>query len=242
MKPHIYKVVHEESSPHGTYRIVDMHYEGRPSRMLFGDDDSPQSGMAVDDNPELLFDYNQRFLEMIMSQKPSTALVIGGGVMMLPKTAHQLFLNLMMDVVEIDGLLIKLARDYFDVPNSPRLGTHTADGIDFVRSTAKTYDMIILDAFSSYSIPSHLVDSEAARQYKNTLTADGLVTVNLISEYKAGQPSLAHRIINDFSRHFKNIEIYQSDPTEIRGSDQNMLLVASNSEFSLDYLQSVNII
>jgi spermidine synthase len=238
MEPHTYGVIHEESSPYGSYRIVDMHYEGRPSRMLFGDNDSPQSGMAVDDNPELLFDYNQRFLEMIMSQKPSTALVIGGGVMMLPKAAYELFSNLQIDVVEIDELLIKLARDHFELPDNPRLRTHATDGIDFVKSTSKSYDIIIIDAFLSYSIPPHLVDADAALEYKNALNADGLVAINLISEYKAGRPSLAHRMVDNFSRHFKHIEIYQSDPTDIRGRDQNMLLVASDSEFSLDYLQS----
>ncbi len=238
MKRHTYAVIHTESSQYGTYRIVDMHYEGRPSRMLFGDNDSPQSGMAVDDNPELLFDYNQRFLEIIISQKPSTALVIGGGVMMLPKAAYQLFSNLIIDVVEIDELLIKLARDHFELPDNPRLSTHAADGVDFVKSANKSYDMIILDAFSNYSIPPHLVDENAALDYKNALNADGLIAINLISEYKTGRTSLAHRIVDNFSRHFKHIEIYQSDPTDIRGRDQNMLLVASDSEFSLDYLQS----
>lgn len=241
MQLHNLQPIHAESSQFGSYRIVDMIYDGRSSRMLFGDGGSQQSGMALDDNPELIFDYNQRFLEIMMSQKPSSALVIGGGVMMLPKAACELFPGITIDVVEIDKILIKLARNYFELPNDPRLAIHVADGIDFVKSTSKRYDMIAVDAFYGYTVPSHLIDLEAAGHYKNVLNDGGLVAINIISEYKLDQPSLAHSMVDDFLKHFKHVELYQSDPYDTPGLEQNMLLVASDANLSHDYLQSLSL-
>lgn len=235
------KLVYVGSGQYGTYRVIDMTYNDRPTRMLFGEDGSPQSGMAIDDDPELLFDYNQRFLEMMMSQPPGRALVIGGGVLMLPKAAYELFPSLTIDVVEIDDLLIELARAYFELPKDHRLNIHIAEGMEFVKSAQVTYDTIIIDAFKGYTVPPHLIDAAAAQQYKRVLNEDGIVAINLISEYKPGEPSLAHDIIDSFSRSFKYIEIYQSDPEYEFGRDQNMLLAASNAPLSLDYLQTEDI-
>jgi len=241
MQPNNYKVIYAASGQFGTFRVVDTVYNGRPARMLFGKDQSPQSGMATDDHPELLFDYNQRFLEIIMSQSPGRALMIGGGVLMLPIAAYKLFPRLQIDVAEIDKLQIQLARDYFEMPDDPRLNAHIADGIDFVKSSQHTYDMIIVDAFDGSMVPLHLVNTAAATQYKKAMTKDGIVAINFISEYKLDEPSLAYDIIDSFSPIFRHTELYQSDPEYELGLDQNMLLVASNAKLSLEYLQSVNI-
>ena len=235
------EVVYIAQSQYGTYRVVDMVYNNRPSRMLFGEGGSPQSGMARDDDPDLLFDYNQRFLEMMMSQPLQRALVIGGGVMMLPKAAHDLFPGLTIDVVEIDSLLIDIARDYFDLPTSPRLNVHIADGLDFVNWSQDTYDMIIIDAFSSFIVPPHLINEPAVRKYHKILSPGGVVAINFISDYKPGKTSLAHQLIDTFGRCFTHVEMYQSDPEDKAGREQNMVLAASNIPLSLDYLQSVNI-
>jgi hypothetical protein len=59
--------LHKFQTPYGSYKVVDTIYNGRPARMLYGAKNSPQSGIAFDDSPELLFDYNQRFLEIALS-------------------------------------------------------------------------------------------------------------------------------------------------------------------------------
>lgn len=137
------KTIHTAESPYGRYRVVDMTYNGRPARMLFGNRASPQSGVAKDDEPELLFDYNQRFLEMIMSQQPKRILVIGGGAFMLPTAAFHQFPKLRIDVVEIDPLLVQIAQDFFDLPDDKRLRVHAMDGAEFIERSKERYDMII---------------------------------------------------------------------------------------------------
>lgn len=232
------KVLYSGSSPYGTYKVVDGLYDGRPARVLFGDAKSPQSGMATDDEPELLFDYNQRFLEMVMSMQPKRILVIGGGVFMLPTAVFERFPSVHIDVVEIDELLVDIARDYFHLPIDPRMDIYIGDGRHFIEQTKHTYDLIIIDAFTGYSIPHHLIELNAIKQYRHKLSKDGLVAINFISEFRGKKRRLAHDLVDEFSEVFPYVEFYQAEPSFATTHEQNLLLVAGQKETPLDYLQS----
>lgn len=231
-------ILHSETSAHGNYRVVDTAYNNRPARILYGTDNSPQSGLALDDNEELLFDYNQRFLEMIMSHQPHSMLIIGGGVGTLATAAFRLFPDLTIDMIEIDGLLVELGRRFFDLPQSPQLQPIIDDAFHYLMKSETRYDTIIIDAFLGYTVPPHLLQHSVISEYRQHLTKDGVVAINFISEYKRKKLSLAHEIVAAFSEVFPHIAVYQSDPEYPRGKDQNLILAASNSEIHFDYLQS----
>lgn len=231
-------IVYRAKSQYGNYRVVDTIYDGRQARVLYGDDDSAQSGMATDDDPELLFDYNQRFLEILMSKRPKKLLVIGGGAFMLPIAAHRQFFDMIIDVVEIDPALVNISYDYFDLPHDKRMRVHVDDGARFIARTEERYDMIIIDAFSGYSVPPHLFTPDAIEHYQKHLTTDGIVGVNFISEYKAGRPSLAHELVVSFRETFSHTSLYQADTDYAEGEHQNFLLIAGQSPAHFDYLQS----
>lgn len=237
----ISKTIHTAESPYGHYKVVDMTYNGRPARLLFGNKASPQSGVAKDDSPDLLFDYNQRFLEMIMSHQPKRLLVIGGGAFMLPTAAFHQFPKLLIDVVEIDPMLVSIARDYFDLPDDKRMRIYTADGADFIAASKERYDMIIVDAFSGYTIPHALIDEIAAKQYARHLKRSGILAVNFISEYKPRHNDLAHELIQTFSGPFPEIALYAADPEYLSGEQQNLILAAAKRPLGFDYLQSEGI-
>lgn len=231
-------ILYSGSSPHGSYRVVDTIYNGRPARLLYGDDDTPQSATTHDHKPELLFDYNQRFLEMIQSINPQKILVIGGGGFMLPTAAFQLFTNLEIDVVEIDRLLVELAYEFFNLPTDPRLNVHLGDGLEFLKRTNQRYDMIIIDAFSGRNVPLHLINSHATAQYKRHLNRSGILAINIISEYKKGQQQIAHSVIETFSNAFHHVNIFQTTPGHQKYDEQNFVITASKYAPQLDYLQS----
>lgn len=232
------KELYSGMSDFGRYRIVEMTYNGRKARLLFGDDNTPQSGAALDGKPELLFDYNQRFLEMIASVRPGRILVIGGGVLMLPTAVYHRFPETSIDVVEIDPLLIDLARQYFDAPAGPRLRIYIQDGKEYLQSSPQQYDMIILDAFSGFTVPKHLLDEASVKLYKHHLRRGGAVAINAISRLNGKESWLAHEINDTFSRDFGAVEIFQVDPGYRPEEEQNLLFVASDAEAHFDYLQS----
>lgn len=232
-------ILFEGHSDFSDYQIIDMLYEGREARVLYGDNATPQSGVALDDDPELLFDYNQRFLEIIESIRPRSILVIGGGVFMLPMAVLDRLGDMVMDVIEIDPLLPQLARDYFDFVDDPRLNVIIGDGRAYVDSCTKTYDLIIVDAFTAYDIPRSLLSLEAVQAYARCLNEDGVVAVNFIAAYRTHRTTLAHQLQATFETAFADTELYPADPTYDTRSEQNLVLVASQKEIPpLYYLQS----
>jgi spermidine synthase len=232
------KLIHKAQSQYGKYKIIDLKYDGRPARVLYGESNSPQSGIALDDNPELIFDYNQRFLEMVMSHRPNRLLVIGGGAFMLPTALFQRFPGLHIDVVEIDQVLVDLSYEYFSLPRDDRLRVHVDDGARFVATTKEKYDMIIIDAFTGYTIPHHLLQHDTITQYRRILKKNGVLALNFISEYKPRRVRLAHEIIASFGEVFPALALYPSDKEYPHGEEQNFVLAAGTASHHFEYLDS----
>ena len=104
------------------YQVIDTIYEGRPARVLYsGRRGTAQSGIATDGKPELLFDYNQRFTELLESIPAKHVLLIGGGAYTLPRAIVQQFPDLQIDVVELDPGLKAIAERFFGLQASDRL-------------------------------------------------------------------------------------------------------------------------
>lgn len=232
------KLLYSAESPFGRYKVMNTTYNDRPARVLYGSRGSPQSGVALDDNPELLFDYNQRFLELIMSHHPRTLLVIGGGAFMLPTGVFHRFPDITIDVVEIDPLLVDISREYFNLPDNERLRVHVGDGAAFIANSKTRYDMIIVDAFSGFTIPSQLIEGEILKEYKRHLTRKGVLAINFISEYKPRRFRLAHQLLASFGEVFSWRALYQADIHYPKGFEQNLLLVAGHQPQHFEYLHS----
>jgi hypothetical protein len=89
---------------------------------------------------------------------------------------------------EIDPLVEQIARNprYFThLQNSRgRLKVVLGDArVSLQRATEQTYDLIVLDAFSSDAIPIHLLTREAVRLYFSRLRPDGVVAVHISNRY-----------------------------------------------------------
>jgi spermidine synthase len=107
---------------------------------------------------------------------PGRALIVGLGAGCL---ARQLTVdNWRVDAVEIDPAVTAAAREFFRL--QPQFAdVHHADGRRFLRATRDTFDLIVLDAFGSGSVPFHLLTAEAFAEAKARLRPGGVVAVNL---------------------------------------------------------------
>jgi spermidine synthase len=85
-----------------------------------------------------------------------------------------------VDAVEIDEEVISTAREYFNLDDAG--GTiHEMDGRRFLATSGGRYDVVLLDAYGSSSIPFHLVTAETFRLVKGVLNDGGVLAVNVIS-------------------------------------------------------------
>jgi hypothetical protein len=97
---------------------------------------------------------------------------------------------------EIDPVVERIARNprYFTyLQNSPgTLNVVLGDGrLTLQRAAPATYDLIVLDAFSSDAIPVHLLTREAFTLYLSLLKPDGIVAVQISNRYLNLEPVLA---------------------------------------------------
>lgn len=123
------------------------------------------------------------YLHLAVALKPDAkkVLVIGLGGGALPKRMWRDYPGMSVDAVEIDPVVVDVAKRYFGMPDDPRLRVFTADGRQYVAGTKERYDIVVIDAYYSDSIPFHLATTEFFEQVRGVLAPDGVVAYNLIS-------------------------------------------------------------
>lgn len=87
---------------------------------------------------------------------------------------------------EIDQKIVDIAYNHFSYLKSSVANIKTFVGdarINLKKVPAKSYDVLIMDAFSSGSIPSHLMTKEAISEYLNILRNDGVILYHISNQY-----------------------------------------------------------
>jgi hypothetical protein len=94
-------------------------------------------------------------------------------------------------IYEINPLVLDLARSEFSyLRDSPaRLEFALGDGrLSLEREPSQNFDLFIMDAFSSDSIPIHLITLEAIEGYLRHLKPDGILAVHISNKYLNLEP------------------------------------------------------
>ncbi len=91
-----------------------------------------------------------------------------------------------LDFFELDPDVYKLATRYFTYLKdaSGRVNCIFGDAkLSLQKQPAQKYDLLIIDAFSSDSIPIHLLSVEALQVYQRVLKRDGLILFHISNRY-----------------------------------------------------------
>ena len=161
---------------------------------------------------------------------------------MLPVAVYERMPDVQVDVVEIDPLLTELAYGYFKAPRDERLAVYNVDGKVFLQGSSARYDMIIIDAFTGFDIPVHLLERETVALYKSHLNDDGVVAINAISRISSKKPKFSDGVIATLGEEFQELSIYPADPTQPRRDEQNVIIIGSSRVNMFDYLQSEDVL
>lgn len=94
--------------------------------------------------------------------------------------------------IDIDPLVAEAARRYFTFATEcPAPHVTIGDGRLVLQADARSYDLIILDAFSSDAIPTHLLTREALEIYLRRLKPNGVLAFHISSRFFDLEPVLA---------------------------------------------------
>jgi spermidine synthase len=141
------------------------------------------------------------------------ALVIGGGGATLPRAwAAQLVAPAAsVTAIELDPVVAAVASDKMWAGQQSRLKTLIGDGRAVVRSLPQggTFDVILMDAYRTHSVPPHLVTREFAALIAPRVSENGVYLSNVID--RSATPSLAFSVARTLSEVFPVVDIWIVD-------------------------------
>lgn len=160
----------------GPVQVVD---EG-PLRTLHFGSAARQSTMFVRRPWELALAYSQRMVLPLLFVAPVRAvLVLGLGGGSLPKFLLHALPECRVDAVEKRPLVIRVAREYFQVPEDPRLRLLEDRAERFVTATDQRYDLVLIDLHDREGMAEAVGTADFLANCRDLLTTGGGLAINL---------------------------------------------------------------
>jgi spermidine synthase len=142
-----------------------------------------QSAVKPGDPDHLVFAYMRTLAAALaLRPEPKRVLLIGIGGGSFPMFLRKHRPNVHIDAVDIDPIVVQVARDELGFREDEHLVVHIADGRRFIEQSADSYDLIVLDAYGADNIPMHLATRGFLEAVERRLAPGGLVAANLWSE------------------------------------------------------------
>lgn len=173
----------------------------------------------------------EEYTQLIYDKWPhgdGNALVIGlgGGSDVLGLYRHT---NATITAVEIDPDIVRLAHEYFGLPNSSRITIYTEDGRYFLRTTTEKYNLIIMDAFgSSISLPYQLASLQTVQEMKSHLTQNGSVILVVESPVTGPYAAPFKSLYQTYKAVFPYLYVFPLNPNGNLSVYQTVVVIASN--------------
>ena len=115
--------------------------------------------------------------EKLAEGKEFDLLILGMGTGTFGSQCARYFPAMNIEGVEIDEKITRLARQYFEMPESMKVITY--DGRAFLNVDKGLYDVIMVDAYQDITIPFQMSSVEFFRLVRQHLKPDGIMVVNL---------------------------------------------------------------
>ncbi|MGO3151679.1 MAG: spermidine synthase [Galactobacter sp.] len=159
------------------------------------------------------------------------ALHLGGGACSIARWIHWAYPDSRQVVVELDGRLTVLVREWFDLPSAPLLRIRPGDAGQVLPTlTEDTRDVIIRDVFAGDSTPETLTTESFHREAARVLAPGGLYLLNVGDRPDRSNTRREAQILRGIFPHVAAI----ADPAMLKGRRRgNVVLAASDTELPL---------
>lgn len=150
---------------------------------------------------------------------------LGGGAASLPCYFAHRYPRSRNTVVEVDGTLARLAREWWDIPRSPSVKIR----VDEARAVTESFrprsrDVIIRDVFSGDATPHSLTTVEFFRHCAQALSPDGIYLANCGANHGLTEARIE---IAGMMTAFTHLALIGDSATLHRGRSGNVVLVGS---------------
>ncbi|MDR7947814.1 spermidine synthase [Achromobacter aegrifaciens] len=179
------KLIHSEDSQFGKLLVFEENGE-RCMNFNSMHDVGRQTCMSLEHPGQLVFSYTLMMMTALyINPKPRNILIVGLGGATLQKTLAALLPDTVIDTVEIDLAVGKVAARYFGYQEGPVQRLFLEDGRAYIERAHRDglqYDMVMLDAFDVDYIPEHLMTLEFLQHVRGILAPGGVAVANTFTE------------------------------------------------------------
>jgi len=163
---------------------IDIREKNGLRTLHFGSD-AVQGAMRLGHPWELALEYTRVMMASLLLRDeedfPRNVLLVGLGAGSLTKFLYRHFPAAHLTVVEIDPRLEDVARASFELPRDPaRLDIVIGDGAEYMQTTGKIFDLILVDGFNEHGSPGDLNALPFYQACRARLSDQGVLAVNLI--------------------------------------------------------------
>jgi spermidine synthase len=151
---------------------------------------------------------------------------LGGGA--ITRFFHEKRPNWVFHSVEIDPVVVAVARAFFGVKDTPGYRSYAMDGRRFIEQAVVPYDLVIIDAFNAdAAVPKTLASQEFFRIVRQKLAPGGLLAVNVLVHSRRVYASLVKTLSTAFPTVLRM-------PLHSFGSRNSLLLASARTDLKLD--------
>ncbi|MDO8107413.1 fused MFS/spermidine synthase [Isoptericola sp. b441] len=143
----------------------------------------PSSCLDLDDPRYLEFEYHQQMAAVVdlLPPGPLRALHLGAGACTFPRWLDSVRPGSHQLAVDVDDVLVRRVRQWFELPRSPALRVRAADALTTLSGMAeRSWDLVVRDVFAGDATPRELTTRSAAEQVRRVLRPEGLYLVNCV--------------------------------------------------------------
>ncbi len=127
-----------------------------------------------------LLQYGLHTLGVFEEMQPKTMLVLGVAGGTIIHILHERYPDAAITGVDIDKRMLDVGRKYFGLAQIRQLSTVCDDAQHYIRTTGKSFDLIVIDIFIGPDIPDFVSERPFLAEVRSRLTRGGSVFINYI--------------------------------------------------------------
>ncbi|MBR0139790.1 MAG: fused MFS/spermidine synthase, partial [Firmicutes bacterium] len=186
--------------------------------------------MKTDELTGMYYDYALAAPAMALSGRegdgPLSILILGNGTGTFATQCARFYPGCVIEGVEIDGKISKLAYDYFDMSEDVKLFEY--DGRAYLQGSDGRYDVIMVDAYQDITIPFQMSSAEFFGLVRDHLKPGGVMVVNM-NMYSDGEGSINQYLTDTILSCFK----YAASVDVPRNSNRELFACAAEDPAEL---------
>lgn len=213
-------LIHRTQDEMGPIEVV----QDSVHRSLHFGTEPKQSSMRLDDPQALVLSYTRAMTAaLLFVPQVRRVLLIGLGGGSLAKFVLYHLPEAHLDVVEFRPQVHSVAREWFALPDDPRLTVHFGDGGEFMRTADRdqfsNYDLILVDAFEAMGIADSVCSSIFFDACRQRLADKGMMAINLWSRDRLSLDHILSYLADSFSGEMLRLPV---------GGKENVIALAGN--------------